>query len=258
MTKDAGRHFARTGALLPFFFALAPGIALAAQAAPAPAPAEKPATGLANEPAAAASPSDADASAQALALATQRLHLTPEQTAKVKPLLDAHVRKMRGLFEEYTGGGAAVLPSFMQEFRKSREDFRAGLQPILTAPQKTEFDTLRKEVDESLRDLVVEKRLATLKAPLTLTPEQESTLHPILKDDFEKKRALLALTTGPTGGPQASPQWLGDEVKKVQAETETRLASVLSPEQMKSYRDRLAALAKGKGAKTPNAATGKP
>lgn len=184
--------------------------------------------------------SDAEASAQALRLAQQRLKLTPEQTEKVRPILEAHVTRLRSLFTEYTGGGAGVLPSFMQEFQKTREDFRASLQPILTAPQRAEFDTLRKEVDESLRDLICDQRITALKGPLSLTPEQETALRPILKDDFEKKRALLGAHTGPTGGPE-SRRWLGDEVKKVQAGTEARLAAVLHPDQMATYRKNLEA-----------------
>ena len=204
-------------------------------------------------PASAASPSDSEASAQALRLAQQRLKLTPEQTEKVRPLMDAHVKKLRALFEEYTGGGAGVLPSFMQEFKQTRERFRDSLHPILTEPQKAELDVLRKEVDDSLRDLICDQRIAALKGPLALTPEQETALRPILKEDFEKKRAILAAHTGAAGGP-GTRRWLGDEVKKVQAETEGRMAGVLNPGQLQTYRADLAK--KTEAAKT--AAPGKP
>ena len=206
-------------------------LTLAPAFAAAPAPADP----------ANASPSDAEASKQALQLAQQRLKLTPEQTGKVRPLLDAHVKRIRALFEEYTGSGAMVLPSFIQEFQQTRQRFRDSLQPILTEPQEAELETLRKEVDDSLRELICDQRIASLKGTLSLTPEQETALRPIFKDDFEKKRALLAATTGPTGGAAASPRVLDDQVKKVQAETETRLAGVLSPGQLQTYRKRLEA-----------------
>jgi hypothetical protein len=178
--------------------------------------------------------SDEAAAAQALALAKARLQLTPYQTERIKPLMDAQVKKLRALFVSYTGGGAAVLPSFFQEFKQTRDDFRANVQPILTESQRAGFDQLRKEVDEALRDLICDQRVAALKQRLTLTPEQETALRPILKEDFDKKRELLALHTGPSGGPQGR-KWGADEMNKIQAGTETRMRGVLSPAQMQTY-----------------------
>ena len=192
------------------------------------------------DPAPSAGPgvSDAVASAQALALARARLQLTPYQTERIKPLLDAHVKKLRALFESYTGAGAAVMPSFLQEFKQTRDDFRANVHPILSESQRAGFDQLRKEVDEALRDLICDQRIAALKGRLTLSPEQEAALRPILKDDFDKKRELLALHTAPTGGPQGR-QWGADEMNKIQLGTEGRLRGVLSPAQMQTYLDDL-------------------
>jgi Spy/CpxP family protein refolding chaperone len=178
---------------------------------------------------------DEAAAAQALTLAQKRLNLTPEQTEKARPLVQAQVVKLRGLFQEYTGEGATVLPSFLQEFQKTRDDFRSSMFTILTEPQKSAFDQLRKEVDAALREEICTQRIALLKERLGLTPQQEAALRPILNDDFEKKRNLAVLHTSATGGPEARRP-LNDEVRKVQAETETRLASVLTPEQMKTYR----------------------
>lgn len=180
--------------------------------------------------------SDEQAAAQALALAQARLKLTPEQTEQVRPLMLAQVVKLRGLFTEYTGEGASVLPSFLQEFQKAREDFRAAVLPILTGPQKGAFDQLRKEVDAALRDEVCSQRIALLKGRLGLTPDQETRLRPILSDDFEKKRTLLALNTSSAAGGPGLRRPINDEVQKVQAATEARLASVFTPEQMKTYR----------------------
>lgn len=180
------------------------------------------------------------ASAQALALAVQRLSLTPEQTARVKPLMDAQVTRLRQLFADYTGAGANVMPSFLEEFTKTRENFRASVIPLLTPAQKTKFDALRQEVDAALRDQVCDYRVAALKDRLSLTPEQQAAIRPILMDDFEKKKALIAIHTAPTGGAQTR-RFLSDEVREVQAATEVRLATVLNPDQMKTYRADLAA-----------------
>ncbi|HUD73303.1 MAG TPA: hypothetical protein VMQ62_15205 [Dongiaceae bacterium] len=227
------------GATLALIPALQSGLATADTPAPQPA---APAT-------AAAAPMPEDqASAQALALAVQRLSLTPEQTSRVKPLLSAHVTRLRKLFADYTGGGANVMPSFLEEFKSTREGFRAAVLPILTDRQQVEFDRLRQELDEALRDQICDYRVASLKDRLALTPDQQTAIRPILKNDFEKKRALLALHTAPTGGPQ-SGRWLSDQSRQVQAETEVRLATVLNPDQMKTYRADLAVKVESAGEK---------
>jgi Spy/CpxP family protein refolding chaperone len=179
--------------------------------------------------------SDEEAAAQALTLAQQRLNLTPDQTEKARPLVQAQVVKLRTLFQEYTNQGATVLPSFLQDFQKTRDDFRSNMFTILTEPQKGAFDQLRKDIDTALREEVCTQRLALLKSRLGLTPQQETALRPILTDDFDRKRNLLVPHTSATGAPQASPP-LDDALRKAQAETETRMAAVLTPEQMKTYR----------------------
>lgn len=219
------------GAIVALALALAMPISAGNALADTPAP--KPAA-PANAPASAPMPED-QASAAALQLAVQRLSLTPEQTAKVKPLMEANIKRLRQLFADYTGGSANVMPSFLEEFTKTRENFRAAVLPILTDPQKVQFEKLRQEVDEALRDQICDYRVTRLKDRLALTPEQQVAIRPILKSDFEKKRALLAVHTGPTGGAQ-SPRWLSDQARQVQADTEVKLATVLNPDQMKTYR----------------------
>ncbi|HEV8121243.1 MAG TPA: hypothetical protein VGQ67_09635 [Candidatus Polarisedimenticolia bacterium] len=178
--------------------------------------------------------SDEEAAAQALTLAQKRLNLTPEQTEQARPLVQAQVVKLRTLFQEYTNEGATVLPSFLQDFQKARDDFRSRMFTILTEPQKGAFDQLRKEVDAALREEVCTQRLALLRSRLGLTPHQETALRPILNDDFDRKRNMLVPPAAPHGSQAPLP--LGEEVRKAQAETETRLAAVLTPEQMKTYR----------------------
>lgn len=231
-----------SGAILALGPAVAAGNAVARTPEAEPAsPAAAPASAAAPAAPAASAPMPEDeASAQALALAVKRLSLTEKQTAKIKPLLAAHVTRLRKLMADYTGAGANVMPSFLEEFTATRENFRNSVLPILTDPQKVQFDVLRQEVDAALRDQICDYRVASLKDRLALTPEQQAAIRPILKGDFEKKRALLAVHTAPTGGAQ-SRRFLSDQAREVQAATEVNLATVLSPEQMKTYRADLAA-----------------
>jgi predicted outer membrane protein len=168
---------------------------------------------------------------QALANVRERLHLTEEQVARVRPILGDHLARMRGLFADYTAAG---LPALMQEIRAARARFQSSLEPILTPEQMKEVLVIRQEVDQQIKDLVCDQRVAGLKQPLSLTAEQEASVRPILCEDFERKRELMALQTAPTGGPAARYS-VAPEVRKIQAETEERLRQVLTADQMKAY-----------------------
>lgn len=183
---------------------------------------------------AATTPTADEAAAQAMALAKERLKLTDDQAAKIAPLMTAHVTRMRALFEEYTGQGVAVLPSFMQEFKATRDRFQANVDPILTEPQRAGFASIRKEVDTALRDQICDLRVSALKETLKLSDAQVAAVRPILLEDFDRKREILAFHTAPTGGPETRRP-LFAEAGKVQEETERRLQGVLTPDQMKAY-----------------------
>ena len=180
---------------------------------------------------------------EALSHLGARLKLTDDQAGKIRPLLTAHLAGVRQMFMDYSDPGGGQLPALMQEFRERRDRFRTSLEPILTPPQMQEFEVIRKEVDGSLRDTICDERLAILKARLSLTPDQETRLRPILRENFEKKRELVAIMTAPTGGPAARKAPTA-QFAAVQSRTETQLRQILNAQQMaayEAYRDELRA-----------------
>ena len=213
------------------------GTVAAPQASPPPAP-----------HAAAPSAAPADMSRlveQSLGHLRARLKLTEEQTQKIRPLLADHLAGVRQIFLDYSDPSGAQLPALMQEFRERREHFRTDIKPILTPQQMKEFEVIRKEVDTALRDTVSDQRLAILKTRLTLTSDQETRLRPILMEDFEKKRQLVAAMTAPTGGPAAKKAPTA-QFASIQSQTEDRMKKILDAKQMaayESYRDELRAKA---------------
>ena len=122
----------------------------------------------------------------------------------------------------------------MQEFRDRRARFQASLAPILTPAQLTEVEVIRKEVDQTLKDTICDERVAILKGRLGLSGDQATRVQPILCEDFEKKREIMSILTGPTGGP-AARRTAHPEIEAIQSETEARLRQVLSAEQMRAY-----------------------
>ena len=187
------------------------------------------------------SPDMAELAEQALRQVHDRLKLNDVQATHLRPLLTDHLARLRQLFADYSDHSGAGLPALMQEIRDRRDRFRASLDPILTPAQMKEYEVIRKEVDEQLKSTICDARLAVLKARLSLSPVQETRLGPILREDFEKKRGILAIMTVPTGGP-AARRTATPEFRAIQSETEAQVRQVLHPEQMaayEAYRDEL-------------------
>ncbi len=205
-------------------------ITAAVAADPAPAAAANPAPATTQ----AAAPSMEMLADQALANVRERLHLTGDQVTRIRPLLIEHFGALRGLLVEYSGAGGPSLPALMQEIRETRTRFQTNLEHILTPAQMKEALVIRQEIDQKIKDTVCDEAVAALKQPLSLTDDQVPRVRPILCDDFERKRAVLAAQTGSTGGPVTRRPVL-PEIQKIQADTAARLGQVLSAEQMKQY-----------------------
>ena len=209
----------------------------APQASPPPAPAAAPVT---------PAPDMGSLAEQALSHLRARLKLTDEQSERIRPLLTEHLAGVRQMFMEYSDPGGGQLPALMQEFRERRERFRTNMQPILTPPQMQEFEVIRKEVDVALRDTICDERLSVLKTRLTLTADQATRLRPVLLEDFEKKRDLVAVMTAPAGGPAARRAPTA-QFGAIQSRTEDQMRQILDARQMaayEKYRDELRATAK--------------
>src|SRR5262245_24493131 len=97
---------------------------------------------------AAVSPPDWDQlTDQTIAGVKARYGLTDDQVQKIRPLLRAHLPKLRSLFEGYTGNNIDAAPALLKEYQATRADFKAKVDPILTEPQRKEFVAIRAEFD---------------------------------------------------------------------------------------------------------------
>ena len=236
-------------AMLPTLCCLA---AFAASAADAQAPPAAPAAAAPSAKAGSEAAGEPDMNAladQALAQLSGRLKLTNDQAGRIRPLLADHLGQVRQIFKDHGDPSGVSFPALIQAFSAQRKRFQASLAPILTPDQSKEMEVIRKEVDKSLKDTICNERLAILKDRLSLSGDQEARLRPILSEDFEKKREIVAMMTAPTGGP-AVRRTAHPEIEAIQKETEARLRGVLNADQMKAYeayRDELRAGAQQSG-----------
>jgi hypothetical protein len=172
---------------------------------------------------------------QVMALMTQRLSLSPYQVEKIGPRVREHLDSMRELFASYRYGGAGSLPSLMQEFEEMREDFRVDMDVHLNDKQMLGVAEIRGEVDESIRDTVIDHRVDTLREKLALSDEQLAAVRPIVAETFDERQRLMSFHTEQGGGGARLQRNLGPEVKAVEEKMEQRLQEVLTKAQMDQY-----------------------
>ncbi|MBX5461416.1 MAG: hypothetical protein IRZ28_10045 [Steroidobacteraceae bacterium] len=83
----------------------------------------------------------------------ERLALTPEQEAKIAPLVQARNEKLKAL--RSTSSPSASRREKRQQLQKVRaiqQEFVSQVEPLLTSEQKKEWEKIRSEMRESARE----------------------------------------------------------------------------------------------------------
>jgi hypothetical protein len=113
----------------------------------------------------------------------------------------------------------------------------AVLACMVTAPNAW-TETAKRQLTEEQR-AQIEQRLAEIRTRLELSPEQEATLKPILRDSFEKRMALLkdsGLTENGQRPDRQQMRALRDEMARLRKDTEAQVDTVLDERQMAEFR----------------------
>jgi DNA repair photolyase len=89
----------------------------------------------------------------------ERLALTPEQEARLAPIIEARNARLREL-RSSAGGDTSRRGriAMLKQARKIQEDFSAQIAPILTKEQQAEWEEIRKEVRAAAKERMRERR----------------------------------------------------------------------------------------------------
>jgi hypothetical protein len=83
---------------------------------------------------------------QKIAAIKERLQLTSDQEAKIKPLAEQRQQQMQGLRSKYSSDSSREdKQQMMQEARQIQETFESQVEPILTADQMAEWQKMKEE-----------------------------------------------------------------------------------------------------------------
>jgi hypothetical protein len=172
---------------------------------------------------------------QVLAAVKARYGLTDDQVRKIRPLLRAHLPRMRALFDSYVGKSIDSAPEILKQFEEIRADFKANVDPILTESQRKDFMAIRAEFDAEMKKAFIDARMQWFERVVGVDAAQADKLRPIVAESFEKRLQILA--SSPDTKDPAAQKALRIQLQNLQGETDARLKAVLTPGQMGKYQD---------------------
>ena len=89
----------------------------------------------------------------AIAEAKARLELTPEQEAQLKPLIEERAARLKAIRDKHAGDDSRRARRDMyREARPVAEDYQAKVRAILDDGQEAEWDKMRAEARERLKE----------------------------------------------------------------------------------------------------------
>lgn len=104
-------------------------------------------------PAGATTPLDAAKIEARIQEAKVRLELTPEQEAQLKLIVQERSEKIVAIREQYGGDTSRkARRAMLDQVRPVQEDYEAKVRAILTAAQEAEWNRMRKEGRQRLRE----------------------------------------------------------------------------------------------------------
>jgi len=90
---------------------------------------------------------------------SSRLHLTPEQQDKIKPLAEQRRARLEDIHGRMsTAASRRDKFSLMKEAKQAQDEFVAGVEPLLTAEQQGEWKQMRDEAREQMKTRLRERQ----------------------------------------------------------------------------------------------------
>lgn len=110
-------------------------------------------------PLAIAHAADSDTGQVALDEMRDRLALTPDQEARIAPLIQERNDRLKALRDSADPGASRREKlSQLRQARSIQQDFVKQVEPLLSKEQKKQWDALRKEMQENTKERLRERR----------------------------------------------------------------------------------------------------
>ena len=184
-----------------------------------------------------------------LAALQPRYGLTDDQVRQIRPLLRVHLPRLRALFEGYSGKNIDSAPALLKQYQEVRAEFKAKVDPILTEPQRKDFIAIRAEFDVEMKKAFIQGRIQWFQQVIGVDAAQADKLRPILTESFDKR--LEIFSANPDTKDPAAQKAFRIQLQSLQGQTDAKLKTVLTPEQMGKYQDSAGTVAAEAAQKPP-------
>ena len=114
----------------------------------------------------------------------EKLGLTEEQLAKIKPALEEQGSRLKAIRED----GSLSEEQKREKARSESGEMRKVMEEVLNSEQKAKLAEMMKERGGDKPGAVVEQRLRGMKDKLGLSDEQAAKIRPILEEEAPKLR----------------------------------------------------------------------
>jgi hypothetical protein len=158
-----------------------------------------------------------------------KLKAADQELADVEMVLEQKGQEFEKLINKEVEEGMVKIDAFNQELNQEIEGLRSELKTKLSEENLQELKNYLDGLDDKVIDRIRQEIIAKLSERLKLSPEQVEQLTPILREEFQKRSALLEKYLGQGPGQFEAYQAENDALWQ---ETLSRLQKVLTPEQV--------------------------
>lgn len=171
-----------------------------------------------------------------LNMMTRKLDLTEEQRAKIKPILDEEFAQLEAL----RGNDALNRDQRRAKLQQLNKETSDKIRPFLTPAQQKNQDDVKQKIstnrskERSTRpgpnpgENDPSRRLLRLTKDLSLTPEQQTKIKPILQEEFSQLEALR-------GNDSFNRDQRRAKLLELNKATSEKIKAQITPEQQKTY-----------------------
>lgn len=164
------------------------------------------------------------------------LKLTDDQVAKLEPIIATRVDKVDAALTKFESAEKPNPVEFVEEYGKIKKEFDAGVTSILTPEQNAQWGSFKAELEKDLVSGGAKSRLATLQSVMNLTDEQVVKLEPAMTKAFQAKLDVVQKLADGSRVSMRDKRGAKGALDGINAELEKTMATIVSPDQLNSYR----------------------
>jgi hypothetical protein len=164
------------------------------------------------------------------------LKLTDDQVGKLKPIIAKRLQRMDAALTTVENAKEPDVMAFVEELGKARKEFDDGVAQVLTPDQAKQWGSFKAELEKDLVQSAARKQLAALQPQMKLTDDQVAKLVPAFADATAKKVGIFRKLADGTRISLRDKLKAKRAAEDVNAALEKNMATVVSPEQLATYK----------------------